>query len=83
MPIHEAILLILMLAALEGILSADNAMVLAILVRPLPPELRKKALLDGIVAAYVLRGLALAFASEKFARSLLAWASISAASALP
>ena len=62
MPIHEAILLILMLAALEGILSADNAMVLAILVRPLPPELRKKALLYGIVGAYVLRGHALAFA---------------------
>jgi YkoY family integral membrane protein len=63
MPLQEAIPLVFMLIALEGILSADNAMVLAILVRPLPPELRKKALLYGIVGAYVLRGIALAFAA--------------------
>lgn len=62
MTLLEAIPLILLLAALEGILSADNAMVLAVLVRPLPVALRKKALLYGIVGAYVLRGVALSLA---------------------
>jgi len=56
-------LAILIIVALEAILSVDNAMVLAVMVRPLPPELRKKALLYGIIGAYILRGLALLFAT--------------------
>lgn len=51
------------LAALEGILSVDNALVLAILVRSLPEEQRKKALTYGIVGAFAFRFLALIFAS--------------------
>ena len=41
----------------------DNAMVLGVMVRNLPPDLRKKALFYGILGAYVLRGLALVFAA--------------------
>ncbi len=59
----EALLAILIIVALEAILSVDNAMVLAVMVRPLPPKLRQRALLYGIVGAYVLRGLALLFAT--------------------
>lgn len=63
MGLPEAVLAILIIVALEAILSVDNAMVLAVMVRPLPPELRKKALLYGIIGAYALRGLALLFAT--------------------
>ncbi len=53
---------ILILAALEVILSADNALVLGLLVQGLPKHLRAKALFYGILGAYILRGLALVFA---------------------
>ena len=43
------------LAVLEGILSVDNALVLAILVRDLPAERRRKALTYGIAGAFVFR----------------------------
>ena len=52
------------LALLEGILSVDNALVLAILVKDLPPKLRKKALTYGIVGAFVFRFIALIFAAK-------------------
>ena len=52
------------LALLEGILSVDNALVLAILVKDLPPALRKKALTYGIVGAFVFRFIALIFAAK-------------------
>ena len=45
------------LVLLEGLLSADNALVLAILVKHLPKDKRKKALLYGLVGAFVLRFL--------------------------
>jgi YkoY family integral membrane protein len=51
------------LALLEGILSVDNALVLAILVRTLPKHQQKKALTYGIVGAFAFRFLALVFAS--------------------
>jgi YkoY family integral membrane protein len=44
-----------LLVVLEGLLSADNAIVLAILVLGLPGRLRKKALRYGIVGAFVFR----------------------------
>mgnify|MGYP001198624661 CR=1 FL=1 len=47
-----------LLVALEGLLSADNAMVLAILVLGLPVEQRKKALRYGIIGAFAFRTLA-------------------------
>jgi len=63
MTATEVLVIIASLIALEGLLSADNAMVLAVMVKPLPAQLRRKALLYGIIGAYVLRGLMLAFAS--------------------
>ncbi|WP_114571316.1 TerC family protein [Exiguobacterium flavidum] len=53
----------LVLIVLQGLLSADNAMVMAVLVRPLPDEQRKKALFYGLVGALVLRFVAIFFAS--------------------
>src|SRR5471032_844162 len=47
-----------LLIALEGLLSADNAMVLAILVLGLPKAQRKKALRYGIVGAFAFRAIA-------------------------
>ncbi|MED4532969.1 TerC family protein [Metabacillus fastidiosus] len=46
---------LLVLIALEGILSADNALVMAIMVKHLPEEQRKKALFYGLAGAFVLR----------------------------
>lgn len=63
MGITEIIIAILVIVALEAILSVDNALVLAVMVRPLSPELRRKALFYGIIGAYILRGLALLFAT--------------------
>ncbi len=56
------LLAILTLAILEGLLSVDNVLVLAILVRTLPPEQRRKALTYGIVGAFAFRFAALAAA---------------------
>lgn len=50
---------ILALVGLEGILSADNALVLAVLVQRLPTdELQRKALRYGIIGAFILRAIA-------------------------
>ena len=46
---------LLVLIGLEGILAADNALVLAIMVKHLPDEQRKKALFYGLFGAFVLR----------------------------
>ncbi len=51
-----------LLVVLEGLLSADNAMVLAVLVLGLPPDRRKKALRYGIGGAFAFRALATVFA---------------------
>jgi YkoY family integral membrane protein len=47
-----------LLIALEGLLSADNAMVLAILVLGLPKAEQKKALRYGIIGAFAFRAIA-------------------------
>lgn len=57
-------LAVLTLAILEGILSVDNSLVLAILVRTLPQEQRKKALMYGIFGAFFFRVVALVFAAH-------------------
>jgi YkoY family integral membrane protein len=44
-----------LLVVLEGLLSADNAMVLAVLVLGLPPHQRQKALRYGILGAFAFR----------------------------
>lgn len=46
---------LLVLVLLEGLLAADNALVLAILVKNLPEEKRKKALFYGLAGAFVFR----------------------------
>jgi YkoY family integral membrane protein len=47
-----------LLVALEGLLSADNAMVLAVLVLGLPKEEQQKALRYGIFGAFAFRAIA-------------------------
>ena len=47
-----------LLVALEGLLSADNAMVLAVLVLGLPKEQQRKALRYGILGAFAFRTMA-------------------------
>jgi len=51
-------LTILLLVALEGLLSADNAMVLAVLVLGLPKAEQRKALRYGILGAFAFRAVA-------------------------
>ena len=51
-----------LLIVLEGLLSADNAMVLAVLVLGLPKSEQRKALRYGIVGAFAFRVIAILFA---------------------
>lgn len=46
---------LVVLILLEGVLAADNALVLAVMVKRLPPEKRKKALFYGLAGAFVFR----------------------------
>src|SRR5690606_18780632 len=60
----EAILLeyawvLLVLVFLEGLLAADNAVVMAVMVKHLPKEQQKKALFYGLFGAFVFRFIAL------------------------
>lgn len=55
----SAWMLILSLVVIEGLLSADNALVLAVLVKHLPEKQRKKALMYGMIGAYVFRFIAI------------------------
>lgn len=62
--IMEAILLeyawvLLVLIFLEGLLAADNAVVMAVMVKHLPKEQQKKALFYGLLGAFVFRFIAL------------------------
>lgn len=51
--------IIFSLVILEGLLSADNALVLAVLVKHLPKEQQKKALFYGLLGAYIFRFVAI------------------------
>jgi YkoY family integral membrane protein len=53
---------VLWLVFLEGLLSADNALVLAMMVRPLPRDQQKRALRYGMVGAFTFRVIAVALA---------------------
>ncbi|MGP7819151.1 TerC family protein [Niallia sp. 01092] len=46
---------LLVLVGLEGILAADNAVVMAVMVKHLPPEKQKKALFYGLFGAFIFR----------------------------
>lgn len=50
---------VIVLVFLEGLLAADNAIVMAVMVKHLPPEQRKKALFYGLLGAFVFRFIAL------------------------
>jgi YkoY family integral membrane protein len=50
---------LLVLIALEGLLSADNALVLAVIAKHLPEDQKKKAINYGIIMAFVFRFAAL------------------------
>ena len=58
-----------LLVVLEAALSADNALVLAVLVLPLPKPKQTRALRYGIVGAFIFRIIATVFAVH-----LIAWA---------
>ena len=64
---------ILLLIALEGVLSADNAMVLAVRVLGLPKHQQNKALRYGMFSAFTMRALATALAASLIS---LAWVKI-------
>lgn len=60
----EAIILeyawvLLVLVVLEGLLAADNAVVMAVMVKHLPKEQQKKALFYGLLGAFIFRFIAL------------------------
>lgn len=57
------VLIIINLFVLESLLSVDNAAVLAVMVKDLPKQQKKKALRYGMIGAYAFRGLCLATAS--------------------
>ncbi len=59
--IINALPVIISLVILEGLLSVDNAMVIAAMVSHLPDKQQKWALRAGLIGAYVFRGLTLAF----------------------
>src|SRR5258707_10049077 len=52
-----------LLIALEGLLSADNAMVLAVLVLGLPKAQQRKALRYGMIGAFAFRSVAILLAA--------------------
>lgn len=59
----KAFITILNIILVEGLLSVDNAAVLATLVMGLPKEQRSKALRIGLIFAYIFRGIALLLAT--------------------
>ena len=62
---------VVLLVILEGLLSADNAMVLAVLVLGLPRHQRQQALRYGIIGAFVFRIAATVFAVHMIQLSLV------------
>jgi YkoY family integral membrane protein len=67
----DDIITIALLIALEGLLSADNAMVLAVLVLGLPKEQQQKALRYGILGAFGFRAIATLFAMHMMGLSIV------------
>lgn len=57
--IIQYLIVLLSLIVLEGLLSADNAIVLAVMVRYLPPKEQKHALLYGLAGALIFRIIAI------------------------
>lgn len=59
----DAIPVIISLIIIEGLLSVDNALAIAAMASHLPGKQKYQALKWGIIGAYLLRGLCLAFAA--------------------
>lgn len=57
------LLVVLLLVFFEGVLSIDNAIVLGLLAKRLPKSQQKRALMFGLVGAFVFRTLAIVTAS--------------------
>lgn len=57
--ILQYVWVVIVLVGLEGLLSADNALVLAVMVKHLPRTEQKKALFYGLLGAFVFRFIAL------------------------
>lgn len=55
---------VFLLVLLEGLLSADNALVLAIMVRHLPPQQQQRALSLGLGMSFVFRFIAILLATQ-------------------
>ena len=55
----QYVIVLLSLILLEGLLSADNAIVLAVMVRHLPPKEQKHALMYGLAGALIFRIIAI------------------------
>src|SRR5690625_2558744 len=55
----EYVWILVVLVGLEGMLAADNALILAVMVKHLPELDRKKALFYGLVGAFVFRFISL------------------------
>src|SRR5687768_7163495 len=53
-----------LIVLLEALLSADNALILAIIVRHLPKDQQKRALFYGLAGAFVLRFIAIFLAAS-------------------
>lgn len=63
-PHPEDFIVVLTLVLMEALLSADNALVLALQVKHLPESQQRRALLYGIFGAFALRGLGIFFAKS-------------------
>ena len=59
----QDIVTIALLIVLEGVLSIDNALVLALLAKRLPKHQQARALTYGLVGAFVFRGIAIGTAA--------------------
>ena len=57
--ILEYLWVLVVLVVLEGLLAADNAVVMAVMVKHLPPDKQKKALFYGLFGAFIFRFTAL------------------------
>src|SRR5690625_4483376 len=57
--IIEYVWVLIVLIGLEGLLAADNALVLAVMVKHLPEKKRKRALFYGLLGSFILRFSAL------------------------
>lgn len=62
--IPSILVAVLTLVILEGLLSADNALVLAVMVRHLPKSQQNRALRYGIWGAFIFRFIAILFAYQ-------------------